>query len=406
MKNIINRILFKLYIQDVLGFFNRRLKTSRYKIIGELLNELLNTNGSKDEKFELVSQYLGSKDNEFYNICFGLVEQILLKPNVNTLSFNFEHVKHQDISLIIQIADSFGRFDLGYLLRAQYCIVLEKNVLRYNSKRGDRVLYLIYKQLFGDELFAYHGNEIKVKAPFYLRQIYNRFYIRTSQKKFLFWKKIDLDFHSRINNKTIALLAPGLLQFDEIVSDLREFDEIIPLTYTKKHFKDLPFKINISYYNGDNSLRLINDDSFREGIDLEIYCFKEKIKTHPKYREMLRDTHMWSLGHPNMIQATLHDLLCHNPKKVKIFGMNFFLSDQPYHRFYQSNLTLNALSSHNILSNFFYIKKLYSDGLIELDQKATEIVVNGAKHYSEEMVKLYASNLTGQCQEAKDVFDS
>ena len=391
MHSLIDKILFKIYIQDIMGFIIRKLKIEKKNRIVELFLSDLNTSDvSKDEILKSAQMYFQFNDSQFYFACCSLVQQILNYPTHDDLIFSVETLDYQDLSLLIRIADSFARFDLGLHLRSEYCNSLEQRAHSMKSTRRDKLIYLFHKQLFGKYLLHYFDRELKIEVPFYLRQFHKRLTSKCDIK--LNPSKTDIEFYEKIHNKVVALLAPGILQFDaQLIHELEEFDEIIPLTYTTKQYKDFPLPINISYYNGMNSQRLISDRQFSDGIDLEIYCLKDEVTKLPKYRGILSDSYKWFLGNPNMVQVALYDLLCQKPKRVKIYGMNFFLSEQPYHKNYQSNLSLFSLSSHNMLSNFFYIKKLYSEGLIELDSKATDIIMAGPEKYSFLMKNLYTN---------------
>lgn len=127
----------------------------------------------------------------------------------------------------------------------------------------------MHKHLFGDVFFRSNGQDAVGDMPFYLR----RFYEIILSNWHLENRSNNLynGFSGRIPNKTIALLATGILKLDEaIIQELNEFDEIIPLAFTTKHYKDFPHQMKISYHNGGNSLRLISDNQFSEGVDLDV----------------------------------------------------------------------------------------------------------------------------------------
>lgn len=398
MDSITDKILYKIYINDVWSYIKRKIKitknhnTEKWKIVNLFLEDLSKSKSSKDDIYNLSRQYFESKESELYDLCFKLINQILFEPSSENIDFSYEHLCYQDIPFLIIIADSFGRFDLGFKMRVQYCKSLEKSAIRFRSKRVDRIIYNMHRQLFGDELFEGSNGNITIKIPIYLRRFHSRFTsgCNRSNKRA---EQIDKDFFNRINKKRIALLAPGILHFDEkFILELKEFDEIIPLTYSYKHYKDFPFLFNISYYNRPNSISLLNNPPFSKELDLEIFCLKYKVINQVNYRECFIDSYRWFLGSPNMGQTAINDLLCQNPNKVKIYGMNFFMSEQTHHNEYPSKVSLKSLAEHNILSNFFYIKKLYSDNLIDLDRTALEIISSGTEEYIKRMTRLYSSS--------------
>lgn len=399
MKSYIDKILYTIYIQDVLGFLKTRFKLSRkYTLVELFLEELKVPNIDRDAILNLADSYFQYDKFYFHEMCLNLIRQILFLPSINTVRFNTEYLKNRDFPFLILIANSLGRFDLGLALRIDYCSSLERSALEWNSNCQDKILYFFYKQLFGNEFFHRHNEEIIFNVPFYLKDFHNRLIFKCPLND-LKMNKVDLDYMLRINKKSIAILAPGILSFDEeLVNDLREFDEIIPITYTYNHYKDFPLPINISYYNSTNSIKLFDDKIFFEGNELEIYCLK-KNKKNPilrdiNYRTIIRDTNKWILGSPNMVQMSLYDLLCQSPNKVKIFGMNFYLSDNFHHKNYRSSVLntsslLQEFADHDLASNFLYIQNHFIKGDIELDKEAKDIINKGLFDYTFEMTKKY-----------------
>jgi hypothetical protein len=392
------KVIYKLYFQDVSNFIWRKLRIqTKARIVGLFLAKFHGSNLSSYEVVNLASHYFNNKKSKFYNACFHLVESILLDKQLDYQSIILEDLHYLDTAELMRIADSFGRFDIGYSLRVKYCHNLEKNAVKDRSNRRDRLFYYLHKQLYGDDLFLYTNQEIKIKVPIYLRQFHARMISTFNNKKMT--SLIDIHFYNRVHKKNIAILAPGILHFDEkLIDELKEFDEIIPITYMNEQYSELPYPIKISYYNEERSKRLINDKSFREGINLDIYCVKTTGNYYPNFREIIKDCHKWFLGSPNMVQVAVYDLLCQQPARIKVFGMNFFLSKHSYNPVYQSSLSKYSLDSktssyslsiHNILSNYMYIKNLYSNGLIELDQNATTLILEGERNYCHKMTILY-----------------
>ena len=85
-----------------------------------------------------------------------------------------DDISFQDILLLNKIADSFGRFDLGYQLRLQYCHKIENKILNGYSSRRDVITYLFNKQMFGDDLFNHKQLNVKLKVPFFLKGLHEK----------------------------------------------------------------------------------------------------------------------------------------------------------------------------------------------------------------------------------------
>ena len=391
ISKIKDKILFKIYMQHVLFFIIRRLNLDfKNNLLNNYLVELNVINKNSSEILALTSNYFSNNFfKRFNNICNVLVRQILLEPKKNRISFNMDDISFQDLLLLNKIADSFGRFDLGYQLRLQYCHKIENKILNGHSSRRDVITYLFNKQTFGDDLFNHKQLNVKLKVPFFLKRLHKKLDFSYHQQ---LAKKTD--YFNKIHDKKVALLAPGILEFTpELIDDLSKFDEIIPLTYTVEHYQDLNFPIKISYYNGENSNRLLNDKDFIESSNLDYYCSKDFYSDNGSIRTIFRDSSRWLIGSPNFVQCALYDLLVHSPNQIKVYGANFFLSTNPYNSKYKTNLSLYSLASHNMISNYLYINNLFKKGLIELDDAAQNIIGNGVAWYTTEMTKLYKLEL-------------
>lgn len=121
MQSLLEKIVFKIYIQDVLDTINRMLRiNTNHRIVFAFLDEIFASSENYDEVLKLASQHFESKSSEFCQICFRLLEQILTEQLVDIPNLSIANLKYNDIQLIIRLSDSLGRFDLGYLFRVQF----------------------------------------------------------------------------------------------------------------------------------------------------------------------------------------------------------------------------------------------------------------------------------------------
>jgi hypothetical protein len=389
INRIINKILYKIYIHDVFGFIliSLKLDIKYYKVINYLY-ELDTIEKKPDEILNLTTRYFSSRKifYRFFKACELLVKQIVLEPSENYLNFNMDGISDRELKLLNRIADSFGRFDLGYQLRLQYCNKIENKILNGHPSRKDAIKYMLNMNIFGNELFNHEYMNIKLKVPFFLKTIH----IKTLNFSFDHEIAMKTNYFNKINKKRIALLAPGILEFTtELINELKSFDEIVTINYKLNHYNfNLP--ITVSYYNHQSTNKLLMDTDYIKSTDLDFYCTRKNASYSVKIREIFKDSFKWQIGFPNMVQFAIYDLLVHSPSRIKIFGANFYLSPNPYHPKYEStNISLVVLAYHNVISNFMYISNLYSRGLIELDNDAQRIIDDGVERYSKNMTMLY-----------------
>lgn len=388
MRDCYRKIFFKIYTRDVMGYFRRKLNLGKNRIVvNSFLKQLEDSDKNLEYILELSKLCFENQNSLFFNACYDLVLNIVYSLEELTFVINFDEIDFKDIPLLIRITDVFGRFDLGFNLRSSYCKILENEATKSNAKWSVIVTYMLHLKLFGDVFFSRNQEIEKLTPPFYLRAFHKTIMARFDISNH---NKDDLDFSDRIKNKSVAILAPGITSFDEkIIEDLNGFDEVVAITYTLNHYNDVPLKIYISYYNRDSLNILINQNASISDFNLDFYCIKDKQINKSGYRLVQTDAYQWTIGGPNMAQVALYDLLTFRPTRIKVFGMNFFLSTNTHHERYPSKVSLVGLSHHNIVSNYLYIFKLYNEGIIEVDDGANMILESGVNFYVEKMTKLY-----------------
>ena len=378
-------------MQDTLGFIKRKLGFhKKERLVGLFLEKFWASNASEDEIIRIARHHFQSNESDFYNACHKLVEQLVIKSSVDDINIEVENFDYQDLSFLIKIANSFGRFDVGYLYYSNYCHILEKSALKSKANRSDKVKYLLHKQLFGSDGFHYHDQEVRIRTPFYLMSIQKKMFSSFSQKDLSQLDKIDSDFQARITNKTIALLAPGITQYsDELIQELAKFDEIVVLNYSYEQYQDLPLPIRISYYSIEGYSNLFDKIDYYSNLDF--CCLKIKNVDKVGHRQIHKGSIKWFLGSPNMAQNAIHDLLCFNPKKIKVFGMNFFLAQVTHHEKYISGPSLlRGLAHHNPITNYLYINRIFDQNVINCDYEATKLLNQGVKAYVSQMTNKYS----------------
>jgi hypothetical protein len=373
-------------MQDFLATLWRKVTfDNSFKLNAEYLDSIEEHLNSPD-KVELLTKKFFSRKLGFHYDCINLVQQILHNPNATTLLFELELKKPTELVHLIRIADSFGRFDLGYYLKVLWIRDIEEKIINQKAKRGDYVTYLLTKERFGQDLFHFEELHCEFKVPFYLKWIHRRFFV-----DFYSSHEADKSYIERIKQKNIALLVPGILNFNnDLINELKSFDEIIPLNYQFKNYGNVQLPFRISYYAYEIGLRLLNEDTYKNDDNLDYYCLLFLDSGINGHREIIFDKRPWFIGNPNLVQYTLFDLLVFSPKSIKIYGMNLYLSANPYYLKYSSSkVTPKALMIHDLVYNFLFIKNLHHKSMILLDDEANMIVTAGVLNYVKKMTELY-----------------
>lgn len=162
-----------------------------------------------------------------------------------------------------------------------------------------------------------------------------------------------------INNKKIAIVGPTSISTDKSC-EIEQYDIIIRLNASKENslFENKGYRTNISNYNFDNGRYLINhNNEFINEFDYCVFSSSEAPKklqnngiTKVNSRTMRRFPFEFAGGY-NMIQKTILDIISFQPRKLKIYGINFFLKSNSYERGYKPQIILKKLCSY--LANFY-----------------------------------------------------
>lgn len=222
----------------------------------------------------------------------------------------------------------------------------------------------------------------------YVKYLHDNFFNYKDKNK-VSLSKLDKNqekFLELINDKNIAIVAPGLIDINEgIINEINSFDLIIYFNYKGLKIDDrftIPF---LSYYNGESSYNLRSIfESFSDDLVFSVFKskdlqYKENLVKGGRAKYIDRDlSKLFFSQSPNMLQIILDDILKYNSNKIKVFGVNFYLSDKIYFDGYNNSLDLantrRSLSYHNILSQVNYVRNLYNIGVLELEQSTIDII--------------------------------
>lgn len=281
------------------------------------------------------------------------------------------------------------------------CKIRETALLALNKNHNTSILsldkYLIKTQTLAlaelgkdKELFNLIINNFSLISAD--KELYSNLYFQLSPKyrEVLEAPDLELDysFNSLVSGKTVAIVGPAASS-TKSGNEIDSFDIVIRINFKgNKNFGDPIMngeRIDISYYNYGTTANL--DESIFQGSLLSYVVPMNStsyIKTNEKVRENTYSPRVLN-GIPNMIQKIVFDILLYNPSSVKIFNCNFYAGKSIYDSSYQdmkkNELTIRNLALHDQWTQVCYIRNLYRNGLIQVDESCKNILDMSCKEY-------------------------
>ncbi len=193
-------------------------------------------------------------------------------------------------------------------------------------------------------------------------------------------KDEDKDYLNFIKNKKIVIIGPG--DYKVNIEELKnKFDILVNFNYKI----DNTFIPTITYYNGPISNTIVKDDSFPEivnRLDKVLLKYEPDNLSEMNKSKIRTYWHCYKLfpkGSPNMVQAILYDLLCFNPKCIKIINVDFYTKKNMYKKGYGKDLEdkkdftlLQSFALHNMKMQFLLTQDLFINNCIEFDDIGTQ----------------------------------
>ena len=153
--------------------------------------------------------------------------------------------------------------------------------------------------------------------------------------------------------------------------------------------------VTISYYNGQNSHKItkLNEDLTHNKLKFivtkSISGLNNAKNLNIPSRLALSNGYNWFIGHPNLTQIVLYDLLFFEPKSIKKFGVNLFYGYDLYNLDYNVNydtVKVNPITSrHKIIMNYLYVENLYKKQKIFVSDELLFILEMGIIDYLKHM---------------------
>ncbi len=201
---------------------------------------------------------------------------------------------------------------------------------------------------------------------------------------------IDINFYNKIYNKTIAVVGPAS-PLSENGEQIDRFDYIVrvntlivgkaPITLDKSK---TGLRTDIIYYNDDMVNRWYDIIMSPENVYWNVFKNKkncEKFINLSKNKSCSNQTTLDFLNGSTtagamMIPNILFDLLKYNPKKIKIFNVDFYLSGFNYMKGYKNYINkarnekrfVKELRKHDAFFNYKLIKLFLNNKRIAIDK--------------------------------------
>ena len=207
-----------------------------------------------------------------------------------------------------------------------------------------------------------------------------------------------------VQNKKIIIIGPAPDDEVQSLEILNKYDISVGANYVSGR----DTKFNISYYGG-GLLNIVDPTIVVNSLkDLDFACivspYLDMLKFDPiqslkvrSFEEDLLTLMLIFKSRPNMIQDIILDLLKHNPKKIYLCGINFFLGkkiyrEKSYTKFLddkrKKNGVLTTLRAHDPFANFAFLKNLWTNGLIEVSEDLKSVISLTENEFSKKLDNL------------------
>lgn len=219
-------------------------------------------------------------------------------------------------------------------------------------------------------------------------------------------RKADAGFSRYIDEKSLALVGPAPVEAG-LASEIDSFGAVVRFNYRGKRFlppaAEFGTRLDISYFDGQTA-RWINqtdDRSFLEDLAYAVF----KSTSYPFQKQLVHGGHARTLlsnrflfaGSATGLQRALYDVLHFNPSRIKLFHLNFFLSDTSAYAAYRPeqdnapSARWEAFALQEIVGNLNFIRNLWKGGLVEVDKDCESVLRMTSDEYMMAMQRIYVA---------------
>lgn len=291
-----------------------------------------------------------------------------------------------------------GFFRIAYMLRNK---AFESAHFTSNISSSFDHLSLAFRGMIdsGDiEGARYYLNEIKGSYSNLrmINELESYYYLKKGDiSKFQKIKENDLNhldklYQKIIQGKRIAIVGPAP-SGEQLGDEIDSFDVVIRISYRGRDKmpdkNEFGKKVNISYYgNGFSSIICDEDLAFLKDLDFisfktKKFDYQKQLIQNNKGRVFKRNGAFFN-GSPLEANNILFDVLHFKPLYIKLFKINFFLSNITHYGDYHANhndshalySNFAGLAHHDILSNLNFTKQLKDNGLIDVDTDCSRVI--------------------------------
>ncbi|WP_163537039.1 hypothetical protein [Gracilibacillus sp. YIM 98692] len=213
----------------------------------------------------------------------------------------------------------------------------------------------------------------------------------------------DQAFFNYINGKTIAIVGPAPIE-EDLSAEINSFDIVVRFNYIgDNHLPSEGFgnRINVSYYNNGTvgNLKRLDNINFLNALDFTCFkslkhSFQNKLIAAHKGRKFRSPEEFLFNGSSLLLPNVLFDILHFNPKFIKVFHNNLYLSNTPHYNGYHNKRKENrslwySFAAHDIITQFNFVKNLWKMKQFQADKTLKSVLKLTPEKYVELMEEKY-----------------
>jgi len=220
---------------------------------------------------------------------------------------------------------------------------------------------------------------------------------------------LDQDYAKYIEGKSIAVVGPAP-SGEETAADIDAHDVVVRFKYRGKNYladsKEFGTRVNVSYYNNHvaRTISELENHDFFDHLDYVVFkdikfTFQKNLQKNHRVRIMFSPDDFFFLGSSNISPQVLYDLLHYRPSKIKVFKVNFYLSEKVHYQGYKhkpvkktsSNYMYlwNEFAIHNPLTQLNFTRNLWHSGQIEVDHACEAVLRLSDEKYMSKLEDIY-----------------
>lgn len=219
----------------------------------------------------------------------------------------------------------------------------------------------------------------------------------------------DRQYADYLRGKSIAIVGPTSPE-GEPGKEIDSFDIVVRTNFNNTRIPDARLfgsRTDVSYYNHStmqqNPETISNAAGFLDWVNLKVpdAGIESSVSESNRalgIRPFFVPEAIFQFGYPNAIPCILHDLFAFQPGRIKLFGVNFFASANPYSAHYAqftsdtaSASIAKGLRSHDPFSQFYFVNSMLRHQLISMDELGASVLDCSLADYAANLQRIYGS---------------